>query len=135
MAQIILIFNRPIASLYVGADNPSAKEILDIAEPLFALMLNTYIICGIMNVVEAMLRGIKYSILPTAVSIFTIIVFRIFWVYFIFPYEPFDTAVWLMASFPISWALATLAYIVITVFAWRKCKREFSADKYAELTV
>jgi len=120
VAQLILIFHRPIASLYIGSDNANMETILDIAGPFFKILLNTYFVCGIMNVLEAMLRGIKYSIIPAVVSVFTIIVFRIVWVYFVFPYEPFDTANWLMASFPISWALATIAFIVITVFAWRK---------------
>ena len=121
-AQIILIFHRPIASLYIGNDNASKEIILDIAGPFFKILLNTYFICGIMNVLEAMLRGMKYSIVPAIVSVFAIIIMRIVWVYFVFPYEPFNTANWLMISFPISWALAVIAYIIIAIIAWKKLK-------------
>ena len=82
-----------------------------------------------MNVLEASLRGMKYSLSPSAVSIFAIIVFRVIWVYFIFPNKPFDTANWLMGSFPISWGLAAIAYIVIMLFAWKKLKKSFKANE------
>ena len=125
IAQLILIFNRPIASMYIGNDNANKELILDIAAPFFKILLNTYFICGIMNVLEATLRGMKYSLSPSLVSIFAIIIFRIIWVYFVFPYEPFNTANWLMGSFPISWALAVLAYVVITIIAWKKAGKIF----------
>lgn len=128
ISAIILLFHRPIASLYIGNDNPSKELILDMVGPFFAILLGTYFICGIMDVMEAMLRGIKYSVSPSIVSIFTIVVFRVFWVYFIFPYKPFDTPEWLMANFPISWGLAIIAYIVITVIAWRKIKKIFAKN-------
>ena len=131
-SQLILLFYRPIASLYIGNDNENMEMILDIAGPFFKILLNTYFICGIMNILEAMLRGIKYSVAPAIVSVFAIIVSRILWVYFIFPYEPFDTANWLMASFPVSWVLATIAFIVITIFAWKKLKVFFEQTKNEE---
>ena len=129
IAQLILIFNRPIASLYVGSDNASKELMLDIAGPFFKILLNTYFICGIMNVMESSLRGMKYALSPSMVSIFAIIIFRVIWVYFIFPYEPFDTANWLMGSFPVSWGLAVLAYIVITFIAWKKAGKTFKKSE------
>ena len=128
-AQIILIFHRPIASLYIGNDNANKEIILDIAGPFFKILLNTYFICGIMNVLEAMLRGMKYSIIPAIVSVFAIIVMRIVWVYCIFPFEPFNTANWLMISFPVSWAIAVLAYIVIAIIVWKKAGKLFKKSE------
>ncbi len=128
-AQIILIFYRPIASLYIGNDNASKEIILEIAGPFFKILLNTYFICGIMNVLEAMLRGMKYSIVPAIVSVFAIIIMRIVWVYFVFPYEPFNTANWLMISFPISWAIAVLAYTVIVLIVWKKVDKMFKKSE------
>ena len=115
--------------MYVGNDNASKELILDIAGPFFKILLNTYFICGIMNVLEATLRGMKYSLSPSMVSIFAIIIFRVIWVYFVFPYEPFDTANWLMGSFPVSWAIAALAYIVIMAIAWKKADKTFRKSK------
>ena len=132
-SQLILLFNRPIASLYIGNDNASKEMILDIAAPFFKVLLGTYFICGIMNVLEALLRGVKYSVIPAIVSIFTIIVMRIVWVYFVFPYEPFNTATWLMVSFPFSWVCATVAYAALTVYALKKLKKTFSSKRQIEL--
>jgi putative MATE family efflux protein len=132
VSQLLLVFHRPVASLYIKPNAQNKEEILRIAGGFFKVLLNTYFLCGIMNILEAMLRGIKYSLLPAVVSIFTIIVFRIAWVYLVFPYEPFDTANWLMASFPISWGLAIIAFIIITFFAWHKVKKLFKTTKDSE---
>ena len=129
ISQTILIFNRPIASLYIGNDNPNMEAILDIATPFFTILLSTYFVCGIMNVLEAALRGLKYSISPAVLSLFFIIGFRIIWVFCIFPYEPFNTANWLMISFPISWALLTISYVVLIVIAFKKLKRKVNDPK------
>ena len=123
ISQLILIFYRPIASLYIGKNNENPELILDIARGMFRILLNTYFLCGVMNILESTLRGIKYSLSPSVVSVFTIIVFRVIWVYFAFPYAPFNTANWLMASFPISWGLAAIAYTVIFIVAWKKLKK------------
>lgn len=126
VSELLLFFHKPIASLYIGSGSSNTETILNIAGPFFAILLNTYFICGIMNLLEGMLRGIKYSLSPSIVSVFAIIVFRILWVYLIFPYEPFNTANWLMASFPISWALAVIALIVITIIAWSRLSRQLT---------
>ena len=132
ISQLILLLYRPIASLYIGEENQNTELILDIAHGFFKIFLNTYFTCGIMNVLESMLRGIKYSLSPSLVSVFTIIGVRIIWIYLFFPHEPFNTANWLMASFPISWTLASIAYIVLLLFALPKL-RKLKENEYFHL--
>ncbi len=126
VSQIILLFRVPIASLYIGNNNENIGEILAIASDFFAILLNTYFICGIMDLMSVCLKGIKYALSPMLISVFCAIPFRILWVYLVFPYEPFDTANWLMASFPISWVTAIIPYSIMLAVAWRKLGKKFA---------
>ena len=133
VAQVILLFCRPIASLYIGSNNENIEEILNIAEGFFRVLLNTYFLCGIMDILSSALRGIKYSVTTMIISLACAIPFRIGWVYLVFPHEPFNTANWLMASFPVSWVIAIIPYTIIIIFAWKKLSKKFSEKKIEEL--
>ncbi|MBO5879514.1 MAG: MATE family efflux transporter [Clostridia bacterium] len=133
VAQIILLFCRPIASLYIGSGNENIEEILTIAEGFFTILLNTYFLCGVMDIMSSSLRGMKYSIATMIISLSCAIPFRIGWVYLIFPHAPFDTANWLMASFPISWLIAIIPYTIMILVAWRKLTKKFSPKGTPEI--
>ena len=116
----------------MGDNNENAEEILKIAKEFFSIMLNTYFLCGIMDILSSALKGIKYSYTTMCISLFCAIPFRLGWVYFVFPHEPFNTASWLMASFPVSWAVAIIPYTIMIILAWRKLEKKFPAKN--ELT-
>jgi len=128
VSQLILAFCVPIASLYIGDNNENIDEILEIAKGFFNILLNTYFLCGIMDILSSSLRGMKYSISIMLISLFCAVPFRILWVYLVFPYEPFNTANWLMASFPISWAIAIIPFSVMIVIAFRRLKTKFGNE-------
>ena len=126
VSQLILLFRFPIASLYIGDNNQNIDEILAIASDFFKILLNTYFLCGIMDLFAVCLRGIKYSLATMLISITCAIPFRILWVYLVFPHAPFNTANWLMAQFPISWVLAMIPYSIMLTVAWKKLGKKFS---------
>ena len=126
VSQLILLFRFPIASLYIGDNNQNIDEILAIASDFFKILLNTYFLCGIMDLLAVCLRGIKYSLATMLISITCAIPFRILWVYLVFPHAPFNTANWLMAQFSISWVLAIIPYSVLLAVAWKKLGKKFS---------
>ena len=78
-----------------------------------------------MDLMSVCLKGIKYAFSTMLISVLCAIPFRILWVYLIFPYEPFDTANWLMASFPISWVVAIIPYTIMIIVAWHKLDKRF----------
>ena len=126
VAQIMLLFCVPIASLFIGDNNENIEEILTIAKGFFNILLNTYFLCGIMDVLSSSLRGIKYSVTTMLISLFCAIPLRIIWVFFVFPYEPFNTPNWLMANFPISWVIAAIAFAIMLPIAWHRLDKEFN---------
>ncbi len=124
VAGIELIFVRQLASVFVDTSLPEAGLIIDAAVERMRLMLATYVLCGIMDVLTGYLRGVGYSLIPMFTCVFGVCAIRVMWVFFIFPIFP--TPVGLLLSFPISWAMTSLFHCVTCVFAGRKLKKEFA---------
>lgn len=80
------------------------------------------------NCLNSIQRGMKYTTLPTAISIGFTIVPRILWIMFVFPYVP-RTLFYLYLCYPVSWALATFAQICSYSFARKKCIESFAKDR------
>lgn len=73
----------------------------------------------ILDVLSGTLRGLGYSVLPTAVSIFGICCFRGFWVFCLFPL--FSKNYWvLIMNFPVSYLLTST---ILGVALWIALKR------------
>ena len=68
-----------------------------------------YFLCGVMDTLVGCLRGMGHSVLPMLVSLTGACLFRIIWIYTIFPKNrTLDT---LYISYPISWALTALVHL------------------------
>ena len=75
----------------------------------------TYFLCGMMEVMVGLLRGMGSSVTPMVVSILGACVLRIVWILTIYPLNP--TLPTLYLSYPVSWfitfAAHTVCYVVI----------------------
>lgn len=80
------------------------------------------------NSLNSIQRGMKFTTMPTAISIGFTIVPRLIWVAWVFPYLP-RTLFSLYLCYPVSWGLATVAQIVSYIYARRKCIRDFEAAR------
>ncbi|MBQ7784795.1 MAG: MATE family efflux transporter [Clostridia bacterium] len=88
-----------------------------------------YFICGLMDVMTGVLRGIGYSLLPMIVSILGACAFRIVWVMTIFAASPNMPT--LMISYPVSWALTLAVLTVIFLQLWKKLKATYTPEELA----
>ena len=75
----------------------------------------TYFLCGMMEVMVGLLRGMGSSVTPMVVSILGACVLRIVWILTIYPLDPTLTTLYL--SYPVSWFITftahTVCYVVI----------------------
>ncbi len=124
IAQLELLFSDQLASLYVSADDPNRDEIIRIAKEIMTLLLNTYFLCGIMDVLSGLLKGLGYSLTPMIMSLTGICVFRVIWVFAAFPTEQLHTHTGLFLCYPLSWGLTILMFTPTLIFAWFKLKRQ-----------
>jgi len=88
-----------------------------------------YFLCGMMDVMTGVLRGIGYSLLPMIVSILGACAFRILWVVTVFAAVP--TLGCLMFSYPVSWALTFLVLLIIFRSVWKRVKAHFTEEELA----
>ena len=116
------VFGRQLLSLY-SAD---AQVIAAGLERLY-IVCGPYFLCGIMDVMTGVLRGIGYSLLPMIVSLLGACAFRVLWVMTIFRAAPSMGC--LMASYPVSWTLTFVVLCVIFARLWSRLRRSFTAEE------
>lgn len=117
---LAVLLHTPLCNLFIDQTD-SAEMIEQIIACAFERMLiicGTYFIDGIMEVVSSALRGIGY---PTTSAIIVLVgtcLFRILWIYVIFPLYP---QLWfLFALYPISWAITSATCAVVLRVKLRK---------------
>ena len=74
----------------------------------FKLILATYWMCGIMDVLCGVMRGMGAALMPMIVAVTGACAFRIFWIYAILPLN--NTLLMLYYSYPVSWILTGAAH-------------------------
>ena len=80
-----------------------------------------YFLCGIMDALVGMLRGLGYAVVPMCVSIIGACGFRILWIATIFQqHHSLDV---LFSSYCISWILTGGTHLISFIIVWRRLKR------------
>ncbi len=130
--QILNLFSRNLASMYIGADDPERLTILASAEELMGFMLAVYFLCGLMDMVSGALRGLGYSMIPMVVSIMAICVLRTIWVLFVFPLPAFHSLIGIYTIYPISWSLGLIAMVIALIILFKRVKRKLEDSDFPE---
>ena len=125
ISQLIMLFNEQIISLYIASDATNKAALISLSVDMMQILLNTYFLCGVMEVVMGVMRGLGYSISPMLISLTGACAFRIFWRYVFFPLEPLNTPKGLLLCFPLSWILTIIMLIALFLVAWKKLKLMF----------
>ena len=84
-----------------------------------------YFLCGIMDVLVGMLRGLGYATVPMFVSIIGVCGFRVVWIFTAFAkYHSFDV---LFSSYMISWILTSATHMICYLVIWKKMRKKLTA--------
>ena len=122
VGQIMIIFYKPLVGLYLAADDPYRVEVLAAAKTIMTVMLSTYFIGAIHEAFSGVLRGLGYSLYPMFTSIVCIVIFRLAWIFFVFPILDSLTGLYLL--YPISWTLSVIALSCMIAYAMKKIKKK-----------
>lgn len=83
-----------------------------------------YFLCGIMDVMVGLLRGLGKSLIPMIVSIIGVVGFRIMWIYVVFynmtTFENYQDLKYLYVSYPISWIATFIIQTIMFLIAYKK---------------
>lgn len=88
----------------------------------FQLICRYYFICGMMDAMVGVIRGLGVSITPTVVSLVGVCGVRLLWVFTIFQQTQFHTEYTLFLSYPISWTVTLLAHVVCYLYIRRRIR-------------
>ena len=116
------IFGRQLLSLYTSDPQVAAVGL----ERLY-IVCGPYFLCGLLDVMTGVLRGIGYSLLPMVVSLLGACAFRILWVVTVFAAVP--TMNCLMISYPVSWGLTFAVLAFFFVILWRRICAHYSKEE------
>ena len=103
---------------YLFADSLLSIYITDSAQAVaygvtrMSFVCVLYFLCGLMDVMSGLLRGMGSSLLPMAVTVLGVCGMRLGWIYTIFRMEQFHTLESLYISYPISWVLTFVALLI-----------------------
>ena len=124
---LIYLFKDPLIGIYLS--NPSSQAV-DTINLRLSVWLITYFGCGFQEVIAGTMRGLNYSITPMIVSLLGACVFRMIWICTVFAIFP--TMLCLYISYPISWALTSIAHHICFSVAYTKLKRREESIAQAE---
>ena len=109
--------------LFVSSDHAQFEEIVRLASEWSAVMLSLYFTSGILQGISGSVKEMGYSISSLIANIVGTCCVRLIWVFFVFPYPPFNTLQGLSLMYPVSWGALALALGVICIFAFAKLRR------------
>lgn len=128
--SITLIFKEQLLDLYIG--NNVDETIKKLAYERMVIILSTYYLCGIMNVLCGILRGLGYSISPLMITIGACCVFRLFWDIYVYSdnIESSRHSLKLLYScYPLSWIIACIGEIILYLSLKNKYNKKMD-DNY-----
>ena len=113
VGALMLLFKRQLLSFYTDE-----AAVVEFGVKRMNILILTYCLCGIMDVMTGMMRGIGYSVLPMIVSLTGACGLRIVWIYTLF--AAFPTLENLYLSYPVSWIVTFLILLACFLTARRR---------------
>ena len=113
MGLVIWAFGAPLMSLYNSEPEVIANGLIRMS-----IIMPTYFICGLMDVMVGQLRGIGYSVMPMIVSLTGACLLRIVWIMTLFASN--HTLTMLYLSYPVSWFVTFVCHLGCYLLIARK---------------
>ena len=125
---VCLIFGDNLLSIYVNEPDPVIHDMVFSAGRLRLNMICiTYFLCGIMEVLSGLMRGMGKPVIPMVVSIIGSCALRIVWIItvcnIIFPGQ----IEWLYLAYPVTWVITSAAHLVCCIKTYRHLIRQRNA--------
>ena len=120
LGLLVLAFGPQLMGLY-----NQDPEVIAFGLKRMQVILPTYFLCGMMDVMVGQLRGIGYSVMPMIVSLAGACGLRILWIMTVFAANPTQQTLYL--SYPISWGMTFAIHMICYLVVSRKTLAEKTA--------
>lgn len=122
LGQLTVLLGSQLVGIY-----SSEKLVIEAGIVRLKYICGPYFLCGMMDVMVGILRGLGRSVIPTIVSMIGACGLRLVWIFTIFAQEKYHTTRMLYLSYPLSWGITTLAHIICFLIVWRGIKKRHVA--------
>lgn len=114
LGNLAYLFGNQLAGIYApGEPDVIAQTVLRLG-----LVSCPYFLCGFMDTMVGVLRGIGYSVGPMIVSLVGVCGLRLFWVATIFHMFP---SPWVLyASYPVTWTITGIVHLVFFLYVRKR---------------
>lgn len=123
MGNLAYLFGTPLAGIYA----PGEPEVVRQALVRMFYICCPYFICGIMDTLVGVLRGLGSSVIPMITSIVGACGLRLLWVALVFP--RYRTPACLYLSYPVTWLITAAFHFLFLMLVVRR--RAFAKVKSA----
>ena len=106
---LILVFSRPLVSLFTNDEN-----IIKAGTLLMKYFCPFYSLLAMLHSLAGTVRGAGKTIPPMLVLLFSMCIFRVFWIHFILPLD--NTVENILVLYPITWGIGL---ILMTLYTWK----------------
>lgn len=113
MSLLFFTFRIPLLHLYT-----SDSAVIAYGVSRMKVIFFTYFLCGIMDVLVGVIRGLGYSILPMFVSLLGVCGLRVLWVFTVFRLSPSFRTLYL--SYPVSWGITLTLHLLCFKILYNK---------------
>jgi len=110
LGNLTAFFGHTLASIYA----PGEEEVIQAAMLRLRCVSSPYFLCGVMDTMVGVLRGLGYSVVPMVVSMVGACGVRLVWVATVF--QIYHSPAVLYLSYPVSWFITASAHIAFFLF-------------------
>lgn len=115
LGNVIVLFGNNLLRLY--SENPI---VIDFGMNRLRLICSLFVLCGLMDVMGNIIRGLGHSFLPMIITLIGACGIRILWIKTIFEVSKFHTCETIYISYPISWIATFIALFISFLFIIKK---------------
>ncbi len=124
LGAMMLLFAKPLLSLF--ANEEIFEHVINYGLIRLKIFAFTYFLCGVMDVLCGILRGMGKSTESMIISLLCVCGLRILWIYTFF--QANRTLETLYYSYPISWIVCIAVDIAMFVVVYRKMMKKVNAN-------
>ena len=109
--NIVVLTGTSLLSIYT--DSPA---MIEYGMGRIEVVCRYYFLCGMMDVMVGVIRGMGYSIMPTLVSLGGVCGIRLVWIFTFFRQARFHEPFWLYITYPASWLITVLVHLICFMY-------------------
>lgn len=120
LGNVAVLFGRPLLGLYT-----TSAAVVEAGMIRLGIICRLYALCGMMDVMVGILRGLGYSVMPMFVSLVGACGLRLIWIFTFFRMEPLHTIQSLYITYPVSWFITFAAHTVCFFIVRRRLSKKW----------